>query len=162
VSTPLQIDGQDGWHVEQKRWRSKKRPPASGRRNRQQQRDDYDKFIYSKLAEIAVRQILTGLSGKGFMTIDSYFPLGDREAASKILSALFGKHVSPRTYDRLFESVRREFAGLWLGLDGPYKGPLGRWPMGDNGEKREHDRASISDLLTEVRQERRKSEKRVA
>ena len=115
------------------------------------------RFVQRLIAQIAVRQILTALPEDGFMTIDSYFPLGDQKAAAQILSALSGRNISPRTYAKMFENVRREFAGVWLGLDGPYTGPLGRWPLGDQGERRLADRLGIADLLNDVRQDRKRN-----
>jgi hypothetical protein len=113
------------------------------------------RFVKRLIAQVAVRQILTALPEDAFMTLDSYFPLANQRKAAEILSLLLDRKVSPAEYARMFEQVRREFAGMWLGLAGPYTGPLGPWPDGRSRQWREHA-SEVGELFNEVRIERKR------
>ncbi len=134
---------------------------------RQQQRERKLKALFAAdtqeptleraVDELTVRQILIHFPEEEFMVLDSYFPLGDREAAAKILSLLLGQHVTPRQYDRALERSRRKFTGMFIGLDGPYRGPLGPWPDNYHNNRWSEDCEQIGELFNEVRQARKRT-----
>jgi hypothetical protein len=135
-----------GYHIPQKRWRSRKLPPRTLRRAS-------DLTIERITLVVAMREILTGLPEGDFMSLDVYFPIANKREAARVLSELTGEKVTRRQYERCLEQARRKVIQFFAGLDHPYTGELGPWPDGRQRQWRE-DCDRIAEVFDEVREKR--------